>query len=64
VVISQIPGASHCGLEGTIIAEIVRRHVGIPVAEIEVPPITDSLEPNLRTRVEALIETARHGSQR
>jgi benzoyl-CoA reductase/2-hydroxyglutaryl-CoA dehydratase subunit BcrC/BadD/HgdB len=60
VVISRIPGASHCGLEGTIIAELVREQLGIPVAEIEVPPITDSLEPTLRTRLEALIETARH----
>jgi benzoyl-CoA reductase/2-hydroxyglutaryl-CoA dehydratase subunit BcrC/BadD/HgdB len=57
VVISRIPGASHCAVEGTIIAEIVRAELGIPVAEIEVPPITDALEPTLRTRLEALVET-------
>jgi benzoyl-CoA reductase/2-hydroxyglutaryl-CoA dehydratase subunit BcrC/BadD/HgdB len=60
VVISRIPGASHCGLEGPIIAEVIREQLGIPVAEIEVPPLTDSLEPTLHTRLEALIETARH----
>jgi benzoyl-CoA reductase/2-hydroxyglutaryl-CoA dehydratase subunit BcrC/BadD/HgdB len=58
VVISRIPGASHCGLEGFVIADIVRDRLGIPVVEIEVPPITDALEPNLRTRLEALVETA------
>jgi benzoyl-CoA reductase/2-hydroxyglutaryl-CoA dehydratase subunit BcrC/BadD/HgdB len=64
VVLSRIPGASHCGWEGTIIGDIVREQVGIPVAEIEVPPVADCLEPNLRTRLEALIETAKCGRQR
>jgi benzoyl-CoA reductase/2-hydroxyglutaryl-CoA dehydratase subunit BcrC/BadD/HgdB len=63
VVISRIPGASHCGLEGLVIGEVVRQRLGLPVVEIEVPPITDSLEPSLRTRLEALVETARgHGA--
>ena len=57
VVISRIPGASHCGLEGTVIGEIVRRRLGLPVLELEVPPITDAMEPALRTRLEALVET-------
>ena len=59
VVVSRIPGASHCGLEGGLIGEIVRRQCGVPVMEIEVPPITDALEPTLRTRLEALVETVR-----
>ena len=59
VVISRIPGASHCALEGLLIGDIVRRQLGIPVAEIEVPPITDSMEPTVRTRLEALVETAK-----
>ncbi len=63
VVISRIPGASHCGLEGILIGDVVRRRLGLPVVEIEVPPITDALEPSLRTRLEALVETAR-GVQR
>ncbi len=57
-VISRIPGASHCGLEGAIIGEVLQQRAGIPVAEIEVPPLADSIEPTVRTRLEALVETA------
>ena len=57
VVISRIPGASHCAMEGAVIGEIVRARLGITVLEIEVPPISDSMEPTLRTRLEALVET-------
>ncbi len=64
VVISRIPGASHCGLEGGLIGQIVRRRCGVPVMEIEVPPITDALEPTLRTRLEALIETVKEPARR
>jgi benzoyl-CoA reductase/2-hydroxyglutaryl-CoA dehydratase subunit BcrC/BadD/HgdB len=59
VVISCIPGASHCAMEGPIIGDIVRSRTGLPVAEIEVPPVADSVEPSLRTRLEALVETVR-----
>lgn len=59
VLISKIPGASHCALEGTIIADIVRSNLGVPAVEIEVPPVTDSLTPALLTRLEALVETVR-----
>ena len=58
LVVSRIPGASHCAMEGTIIADEVRQRCAIPVVEIEVPPITDSIESSLRTRLEALLETA------
>ncbi|MFC1597020.1 2-hydroxyacyl-CoA dehydratase [Planctomycetota bacterium] len=64
MVISRIPGASHCAMEGAIIGEVVRTHSGVPVVEMEVPPVTDSLEPTLRTRLEALIETARDRKKR
>jgi benzoyl-CoA reductase/2-hydroxyglutaryl-CoA dehydratase subunit BcrC/BadD/HgdB len=64
LVVSRIPGASHCALEGAIIGEIVRRRLDVPFVEIEVPPLTDSMEPTLRTRLEALVETARDGRQR
>ena len=57
LIISRIPGASHCALEGRVIGEIVRDKLGIPVVEIEVPPLTDSIQPTLRTRLEALVET-------
>ncbi|MBI2434846.1 MAG: 2-hydroxyacyl-CoA dehydratase [Candidatus Hydrogenedentes bacterium] len=60
LVISRIPGASHCATEG----EIIRHAVGqilphLPVLEIEVPPIADALFPALRTRLQALVETVR-----
>ncbi len=56
LVISRIPGASHCALEGEIIAEVVRERLNAPAIEIEVPPIADALAPALRTRLEALME--------
>lgn len=63
VVISRIPGASHCGLEGRLIGEIVGRQCGVPVLEVEVPPLSDALEPTLCTRLEALVETVRRGAR-
>ncbi|MHC4122124.1 MAG: 2-hydroxyacyl-CoA dehydratase [Planctomycetota bacterium] len=59
VLISRIPGASHCAIEGQIIAEIIQAKFKIPVLEIEVPPLTDSIHPTLCTRMEALIETVK-----
>ncbi len=61
VVISRIPGASHCGWEGRLLGPLLGRQCGVPVLEIEVPPITDALEPTLRTRLEALVETVKAG---
>lgn len=58
LIISKIPGASHCAIEGTIIAQMVQESLGVPTLEIEVPPLSDSLMPALKTRIEALIETA------
>jgi benzoyl-CoA reductase/2-hydroxyglutaryl-CoA dehydratase subunit BcrC/BadD/HgdB len=57
VLISRIPGASHCALEGRVIGEIVHERLDVPVLEIEVPPVTDSMQPTVRTRLEALVET-------
>lgn len=58
VVISRIPGASHCALEGQIIGDFLRSKLdNISILEIEVGPLTDSVEPGLRTRLEGLIET-------
>jgi benzoyl-CoA reductase/2-hydroxyglutaryl-CoA dehydratase subunit BcrC/BadD/HgdB len=59
VLLSRIPGASHCALEGQIIGEIIRERLDVPVLEIEVPPVTDSIRPTVRTRLEALIETVK-----
>jgi benzoyl-CoA reductase/2-hydroxyglutaryl-CoA dehydratase subunit BcrC/BadD/HgdB len=60
LIICRIPGASHCGLEGEIIAEIVREKLDTPVVEIEVSSITDSTNPSLQTRLQALTETVKN----
>ncbi len=57
VVISRVPGASHCAWEGTVLGRVLRR-TGLPVAEVEVPPLTDATAPALVNRLEALVETA------
>jgi hypothetical protein len=59
VVISRIPGASHCAFEADVTREVVGDHLGIPVTEIEVPPLSEAMFPTLRTRIEALLEAAR-----
>ena len=59
VVVSRIPGASHCAREGEIIREIVRRQIGLPVIELEIPPVSDAMLPTLGSRLQALVETAR-----
>lgn len=59
VLISRIPGASHCATEGRVIGDAVRSTCDIPVVEVEVPPVLDSLEPTLRTRMEALVEAVK-----
>ena len=64
VVISRIPGASHCAMEAAIIGDVVRSQIDVPVLEIEVPPVTDAMEPTLRTRLEALVETVREQRQK
>jgi benzoyl-CoA reductase/2-hydroxyglutaryl-CoA dehydratase subunit BcrC/BadD/HgdB len=64
VIVSRIPGASHCALEGEIIGEIVREECGLPVLEIEGPPMTDAVQPALRTRLEALVETVENRRSR
>ena len=60
-IISKIPGASHCALEGKLMAETIREQTGLPVLEIEVPPVCDSLFPSLKTRIKALVETVKEG---
>ena len=59
VVVSRIPGASHCPWEGAVIREQVAAHLGLPVVEVEIPPVCDALLPALRTRLQAVMEIAR-----
>ncbi len=56
VLVSRIPGASHCSHEGLVITEKVRNTLRLPVLEIEVPPLCDGLEPAIGNRLEALAE--------
>ncbi len=59
VLVSRIPGASHCATEGRIIGDAVDRSLGLPVLEIEVPPLIDSVRAGISGRMEALVETVR-----
>jgi hypothetical protein len=64
VMISRIPGASHCVLEGEVIREIVLEKLDIPILEIEVSPVTDSMRPTIQTRLQALVETTKKRRKR
>jgi len=59
VVVSRIPGASHCPWEGALIREHVAAETGLPTVELEVPPVCDALLPTMRTRLQALMEIAK-----
>ena len=59
VLVSRIPGASHCAFEGEIIHRLVQDALRLPVIEIEVPPLCDGIASTLRTRLEALVETVK-----
>lgn len=59
VVISRIPGASHCAQEGALIRQVVQAELGLPSIELEIPPVCDSFLATLGSRVQALLETAR-----
>ena len=59
LLVSRIPGASHCASEGDIIREIVSTRLGLPVVEVEVPPVSDAGQSTLRTRLEALMEAVK-----
>lgn len=63
LIISRIPGASHCAYEGRIIGDTIRESLDIPVLEIEIPSLCDSFEPSIRTRLEAIVETIKKRRQ-
>lgn len=57
IVISRIPGASHCALEGELIRQAIRRAWReLPILDIEIPSVSDAMLPTIRTRFEALVE--------
>jgi len=59
VIVSRIPGASHCPQESTLICHFVRQELDLPAIALEVPPIADAMLPTLSSRVQGLLETAR-----
>ena len=59
LVVSRIPGASHCATEGARIREAVDRQLGRLSVEIEVSPVCDAGDAVLRSRLDALVEVAR-----
>lgn len=59
VVISRIPGASHCAREGSIIREAIQEELGIPAIELEIPPVCDAFLATVSSRLQAVIEIAR-----
>lgn len=64
VVISKIPGASHCALEGSLIANTIRSNFDIPIIKIEVPSISNSFEESIKTKLSALVETVNNNKSK
>lgn len=59
LVVSRIPGASHCATEGAIIRDLVYQQMELPAIEIEIPPVCDASIAPIRNRMEALVEIVR-----
>ncbi|MGZ4887312.1 MAG: 2-hydroxyacyl-CoA dehydratase, partial [Candidatus Aminicenantales bacterium] len=59
VVVSNVPGASHCATEGLVIRQEVQRALDLPVLEIVVPPLADASIGQLATRFEGFFEIIR-----
>jgi benzoyl-CoA reductase/2-hydroxyglutaryl-CoA dehydratase subunit BcrC/BadD/HgdB len=56
VIISNIPGASHCASEGKIMTGLLKEQLDIPVLEITVPHLIDAGITSLKTRIQAFFE--------
>jgi len=61
LVVSRIPGASHCAWESGVIAKRVNDELGLPVLEVEIPPLSDAMSASMQSRLEALVETIQSG---
>ena len=59
VVVSHIPGASHCATEGVVIRQEVQRALDLPVLEIVVPPVSDASIGQLAARFEGFFDIIR-----
>jgi len=56
VVIVRIPGASHCAWECKSMSEKLKAILRIPVLDVEVPTLVNSIESTLKSRLEAISE--------
>lgn len=60
----RIPGASHCPHEGpALVRACAATGCDLPMIDIEVPPIMDAAQAQIRTRLEALVEIMRAGQR-
>lgn len=64
LVVSRIPGASHCAREGTMMEHQVQSALGRPSLQLADPRVADLLLPALETRLQALMEAARYRRNR
>ncbi len=53
MIVSRIPGASHCAFEASMLSTIS----DLPVLEIEIPSLSDFFVPSLMTRLQGFIES-------
>ncbi|MEI7948457.1 MAG: 2-hydroxyacyl-CoA dehydratase family protein, partial [bacterium] len=53
IIVSRIPGASHCAFEAAMLSTIS----DLPVLEIEIPSMTDLFAPSLMTRLQGFVES-------
>ncbi len=44
---------------GAIIGDMIQGELGVPVVELEISPLSDAMRPALKTRLAALLETAK-----
>ncbi len=56
VIVSRIPGASHCAFESNYLREYLEKEGGLPVIELEIDSVCQGAIESLRTRIEALVE--------
>lgn len=59
VIVSRIPGASHCATESVLIRELIEARCSIPCVEIEVSPLSDAAAPNIANRLQGIVETVK-----
>jgi hypothetical protein len=53
IIVSRIPGASHCAFEASMLSTIS----DLPVLEIEIPSLSDLVAPSLMTRLQGFVES-------